>query len=386
MTGSFLELAQQRKLSSVVNELAPLTWDVDADGYQRLKVPRTADVTPLLRLALRRGVDPTIAAALLARFETRPLERALIAWDVAAGTLLSDDDESLVQQLRACVAPLKALGPLAASAVPRDRVAGLIAAVTAAGEVPLAGSEESMPGLAAISTLSATDTAGIDAALALSRKLALAHLPSLSLAIAQVLWERLQLPEALDRLVETGLDFERFDSIPPLTGAPQVYAATRLALSQLSLDVAEAVLAQQGDLQDPRFTLVRAELQVLADEPLSPQTIDAVQALAPIDSTWRYAARVRTQLEVQRAPVEAVYEVENFQSWFGNDVRVWAQAGLVMDDGVRAALLRLVSREVRYSAYDPEAWRALLCFADEGMPIEVELQQRVAAQLTATYA
>src|SRR4051812_28264751 len=47
---SFAEIANRRLLCSVANDLGELTWEVEPDGYQRLKVPPGADVDNLLRL------------------------------------------------------------------------------------------------------------------------------------------------------------------------------------------------------------------------------------------------------------------------------------------------------------------------------------------------
>ena len=65
-------------------------------------------------------------------------------------------------------------------------------------------------------------------------------------------------------------------------------------------------------------------------------------------------------------------------------MRVWAQAG--SHDEVRADLLALVSREIRYQSHDPDAWRALAVFLDDGSPVEIELQERSMAQLAAALA
>lgn len=97
---SFAEIAEQRQLRSVANHLGELTWEVDADGYQRLRVPATANIDQLLRLLVRRGLEPALAASLLDRFESRPVERALIAWDIAAGSLLGGEDAALAQRVR----------------------------------------------------------------------------------------------------------------------------------------------------------------------------------------------------------------------------------------------------------------------------------------------
>jgi hypothetical protein len=392
MRMSFAEIANRRHLRSVADHLGELTWDVDPDGYQRLKVGAEADVDIQLRLLLRRGLEPALANHLLDRFANRPLERALIAWDIAAGSLLGPDDAALAQRVRAELAPLKQLGASASAAVPRDRVGALIEAAVAAGEQPMSEGSAPQPSLAGV----AGDTADIEAALAFSEKLALAHLPSLALAYAQIVWARHALPAALDRIVEIALDYERYDSVPMMSEQDdrslqrQTYFGMRVALAQLDPTSAASVLAQMSKhaavarSTDPALNAARAELDLQSDKPVDTSTIAALEAIAPAGSSWRYGSRVRDEIQIQVAPDNAAIVVDGFVSSFGNDMRVWAQAGY--HPQARADLLALVSREVRYQSHDPDAWRALAIFVDDGSPIEVELQERSATQLAAALA
>lgn len=381
---SFAEIADRRLLRSVVGHLGGLTWDVDADGFQRLKVPPDADVDVLLRLLLRRGLDPALATLLLDRFEQLPLERALIAYDIAAGSLLGAEDAALARRLGEDLAPLRQLGTSTSVAVPRDRVDALIAASTAA-----AGA--SHPSLASVVALTAGDTEAIGAALAFAERLALAHLPSLSLAFAQILWARLAVPKALDHILEVGLDFERFDSVPtPAEGDErtlqrQTYFTMRVALAQMDTATAAAILEQASKhpaisgSSDPALIAARAELDLLSDQPIPYGADEPIDAIAT--PTWRYASRVRDELRIQLQPENAAIWVDGYLTSFGNDMRVWAQAGY--HEEARADLLTLVSRELRYCSFDPEAWRAFAVFLDDATEIEIELQVRSATQLAA---
>jgi hypothetical protein len=253
-----------------------------------------------------------------------------------------------------------------------------------------------LPSVGAVAALTPSDTAGIDAALAVAERLALAHLPSLALAYAQILWTRLALPRALDRLIEVGLDFERFDSIPPMTEQDgrsmerQTYFGLRVALAQLDTASAASILDQMSkhpevaSSSDPALEIAKLELDLLSDKPVQYGSIERIEAIAPNLSTWRYASRVACEIRIQQAPDNAAIWVDGFLTSFGNDMRVWAQAGF--HPQVRAELLALVSREIRYQSFDPEAWRALMVFLDDGTPIEIELQARSAAQLAAALA
>ena len=392
---SFSEIADQRLLGSLTSHLGELTWDVDPDGYQRLGVPPTADVDALLRLLLRRGLDPQLAGFLLDRFQSRPIECALIAWDVAAGALLGTGDEALAQRLHSSLEPLKKIGTTPAVAVSRDHVVALIASVVAIGERAMPEGSQA-PSLAAVAALTASDTAGIDAALAFSERLALAHLPSLALAFAQILWTQLTLPQALDRIIEIGLDFERFDSIPQMTEQDgrsmvrQTYLGVRVALAQLETRGAANMLEQLSkhpdvaSSSDPALAIAKIELDLLSDKPVEYGNIERIEAIAPNNSTWRYASRVICEIKIQQGPDSAPIWVDGFLMSFGNDMRVWAQAGY--HEQVRAELLALVSREIRYQSFDPEAWRALAVFLEDGTDVEVALQERSMTQLAAALA
>jgi hypothetical protein len=385
---SFAEIANRRLLRSVADHLGELTWDVDPDGYQRLEATG-ADVDILLRLLLRRGLQPALVTMLLDRFERRPLERALIAWDVAAGSLLGPDDAELAERLRTALVPLVQLGATASVAIPRDRVGALIEAAVAAGEQPMSEGSSPQPSLASV----AAETADVEAVLAFADRLSLAQLPSLALAFTQIVWHRHALPTALDRIVEIALDFERFDSMPILSEQDdrslqlQTYFGMRVSLAQLDTNTAARVLAQMSAhpavaaSADAGLVAARAELELHSDTPVGQSNVDAVSAVAPFGSTWRYGSRVRDELRIEVAPADAAITVEGFISSFGNDMRIWAQAGY--HEEARAKLLELVAREIRYQSHDPNAWRALAVFLLDGSAIELELQERSMTQLVA---
>jgi len=394
---SFAETAERRLLSSVAGHLGELTWDVDADGYQRLRVPPTANIDQLLRLLVRRGLDPALVSLLLDRFESRPVERALIAWDIAAGSLLGGDDAALASRVRSHLSPLRQLGTSPTVAVSRDQVPRLIESATAIGDRPLPEGSSPVPSLAAVAALSRDDAAGIADALAFAEKAALSHLPSLALAYAQILWHRLAAPAALDRIVEIALDYERFDAIPPLPvdearSLPrQTYFAIRVALAQLDTATAAGVLEQVSKhpaaaniSEDPAIEIAKVELELLRDQPVGQASIDRIEAIAPNLASWRYASRVVCEARMELVPASTAIWVEGFLGSFGNDMRVWAQAGY--HDEARDELRRLASREIRYQPWDPDAWRALAVFADDATPIERELQQRSAGQLARSLA
>jgi hypothetical protein len=397
---SFTQIADGLLLSSAKVHLTELQWDVEADGY--LRIPFSSlGIDEILRLLPRRGLQPKLVLRLLEQFSERPLERALIAWDVARGALLGADDGDLAQRLFSDLAALKPLGATTKAAVPRDRVATLVEAArpsNALAAIPddfanvpsltvlagLASSRENLDGIEAV----------VEATIAHAKRLSLAHLPSLALAFMQVLWDRFAVMKALDLLVEVGLDYGLLESIPAMAEQDEVslrrqaYVAVRAKLAAYDvidagamLDLFESLPALRG-ASDPRLTISRAELELLKNKQFEAASLQRVEALAPPDSDWRYGAYVRDAVKMQNASYLAASLVEGHIPSFGNNVRLWRRAGRHAD--ARAALLALLSRELRYVSHDPEVWRALAFFGNDRATIEAEVEERLQSQLAAT--
>ncbi|MEO8704225.1 MAG: hypothetical protein ABI867_29500 [Kofleriaceae bacterium] len=390
---SFTEIAEQRLVRSLTGHLDALTWDVRSDGHQDYRPPGTVEVAAILPLLVRRGLDPALASHLLDRFAARPLERALIAWDIAGGSLLGTGDRELAQRLPAALAPLKQLGTSTDVAVHRDRIGALIEAATAASSSAM----PEVPSLAAATVMDASDAAGIEAVLRFAAQLALAHLPSLALAFVQILWTRLALPEAIDRLIEIAIDHDYLDAIPVMADQDclsiqrQTYLIVRASLERLDTSAAAQYLEQLsthpavvGAPPDPRLIVAAADLALQDGEPFTYTRREPIAAIVSASQSWRYASRVNDGITMRIDPADAGPIAEGFLMSFGNELRLWAHAAL--HDQVRAELLALVSREIRYCSHDPEVWRGLALFLDDGTPVEVELRQRLTAQLETALA
>lgn len=386
---SFTDIADERRLTSARAQLGALPWDVEPDAYQRLRAPSDAPLEPLLRLLARRGLDPALATPLLNGFAC-PLERALIAHDMLTASLLGRDDDALAHRLATELAPLARLGNIGPIAVPRDRVAALIDAARSS-----AGSLADVRPMSSLAAIAADDLRG-DAdvvhreAIAHAKRLALAHLPSLALAFAQVLWHRFALTDALDVLIETASDHGLLDAVPVMPEQDDLslqrrsYFAVRTCLLDLDVGGAAHWLEALGKhpaaatFSDPRLLVARADFALWDDGPFEAATLTAIEQLVPASSLWRYGCRVRDATTMQVTPEDAPRVVDQFITpTFGNDGRLWALAS----NHRSAPLLALLARELRYCAHDPEVWRGLSTFLDDGDDLAMAIESRLHAQL-----
>jgi hypothetical protein len=389
---SFAEIAEQRLLETATTRLGELQWDVEADPYQRQTFAADIQFDVILQLLPRRGLDPALLNPLFEQLADRPVERALIAWDVARGSLLGRDS-GLAQRVATELAPLKALGPASTVAVPRDRVGALIDAVRSSG----CGTEP----LSLEAVAASTDDALVAAALAHARQLSHAHLPSLALAFVQILWERTAAQPALDFMIEVALDHGMLDAPPVLSGndarALERGAYVLLRSCSREYDIVNGAkylesLEQQPAIHgstDPAFVLAKAELSLLRDETVdraSQRIVERVGSARYVDATggrWRYAIYVCDAMEM-RSGARAPSKVDRFISMFGNNARFWGHAAI--QEGAKQELLTLLSREVKFTSHDPEVWRAVSILVSDGESIDTEVDARLAAQLTEAFA
>lgn len=397
---SFTDVANERLLASAAGRLGALQWGVEPDPYQRLTVSSGAPVAAVLRLMARRSLEPSVVGPLLDAFPARPLERALIAWDIARGSLLGRHDGDLTQRLSQELAPLKRLGEPRTVAIPRDRISALVEEVRPLSEhKALFDDFQTLPSLAALVQLTEVrknlddNPEMIEAIIAHAKQLALAHLPSLALAFLQVLWDRFKTAAALDLMIEVALDHGMLDALPWMPGQDdrsmqqQAYLLVRESLRNFDTVSATRFLealskhpAISGS-NDPSLALVQAELAVLKRQRLDDPSMKLVESIATAGPGWRYAVAVHNATEIQQAPDRAVMLVESFVSMFGNNARMWAHAADHVEN--KDELLALLSREVRYTSHDPEVWRAVAILVDDGIPIDTEVDQRLNSQLVA---
>jgi len=378
-------------LANAAGQLGELTWEMEPDAYQRLQVPEGAPVDAILKLLPRRGLDPRIASRLLDAFPMRPVERALLAWDVLTGSLLGADDGEIFTRAAEALAPLKAFGPARPAAVPRDKIIELALAVH--------GQDDADPTLPSLGSLTGAPSAEvIAAALPWAKRLSRAHLPSLGLAFAQLLWTRTQSPEALDVLLEIAIDHRLIDAVPLMAGEDkrsleqQTYFLVRERLAAGDPDAAKvmlaAVVSQPERADSTVLPLMLASLQLSLTRPELPNPIfekSAEEALAG-DPHWLYAASLRDVLGLRREPERSAQILDFFISDFGNHPPLWAEAA--RQTAQRAPVLAVLSRELRYQVHDPNAWRGFTHFVDTAEVrqwLTEEIEERLASQLASVF-
>jgi hypothetical protein len=398
---SFEEIADQRLLSSARTNLGELSWDTEADASLRMRVTSDIPFEGMMTLMTRRGLDPLLVRHLFDRLSDRPLERALVAWDIARGSVLGRNDGELVQRIANEIAPLKQLGPLASVAVPRDRVAALAEAARNSGVPQLVvDAPPPLPSLAGVALAENTPEL-VAAVTAHAKQLAYAHLPSLALAFLQILCARFDVPQAFDLMIEIAVEHDMLDAPPIMSGTDdrsviqQTYVLLRTCSRQYdtingkkyleALDKHPAVHAST----DPSLVLAKAELALLQNERVDSATKAIVDVHGQYKArrateAWRYGVFVFEATEMRFGYGSPTQRATQFTWTFGNNARLWGH--VAFRDELRAELLTELSRELRYASHDPEVWRAIALLVPNGESIDAELDLRLAQQLATTFA
>lgn len=393
---SFTQLADECLLPSAKRHVVELQWNVEADGS--LQRPPPSNVAGMFRMMPRRGLQPALVTRLLDEYPNRPLERALIAWDIARGSLLGRSDAQLLARLATELEPLKEIGATSVVAIPRDRIATLIDAARPSSKAGLLDGYLAMPSLAALVAMTRAlrslddKPAFVAVTLDHAKLLSLAHLPTLALAFLQILWDRFALQPALDLMIEVALDSRQLDAVPQLEphdersaqqkayGLLRAYLALRDIAAASTLNESLSRIPATRDSSDPALIVAKAELALLENKQIDPATIELVSAIAPPSSDWRYAVQVRESLGLLNKPHGAAVAIASYISRFGNNAEMWSR--VAQHRPARNDLLKRLSREVRYVSHDPEVWRALAVVLPDGDSMYAEVQQRLDAQLS----
>lgn len=387
---TFVHIAEERLLESPKQNLGDLVWDVEPDASLQEPVP--SHIQELLKLMPRRGLEPVLVSRLFDLYPYRAIERGLLAWDVARGSLLGRNDQTLSNRLSFELAALKRIGASPGGvAVPRDRIGALLEACHPPSSDGGLDDYLALPSLAGLAVLGTSDDqqALVNATLEHATRLASAHLPSLATAFLQILWDRFAVRPALDLMLEIALDYRLLDAVPQVeprdewSTRQKAYGLLRAYL--LLGDMTEATTLADSLTRIPATAtfdvplfVAKTELALHQDQ-LDAGTYELLATIAPPESNWRYAVTVRDAVALRTKPEAGPVVVANYISRFGNSVSVWNQAAHY--EPTRASLLQCLSRELRYVSHDPEVWRALALFSSNGDAIYAEVQQRLDNQL-----
>ena len=379
------------------------------DDSLRQNAPR--GVAQILGQLTRRGLQPSLVAALRAEWSERPLERSLLAWDTLNGSLLPDAlAEELRDEARLVGAVLPAAGGsyivrrpkeidqlITAMAVPA--LEGWSTEALTAGDPPLGGLR--VGGVASDQTL-------LELTRQYARLLHRAHLPALASFRLADLYFNHRFEPALRDLVEVLLDQQSPDveswmadasardastielatyaRVRSLNNCDQWDEALTFAATHLAALQSMNLTPDQAARINPRPTLAYAEAALRAGR----QTVsfEHVAAIAGLESPWRYAFRVLLTYSATRIKdASFVKLLATDLEKFGNDLRAWYDPMAVAPDDVHwgRGFLALLAREGETLPHNPEVWKAaaLLLGSDDASDgvDEVDLRLRKQASL-----
>lgn len=377
--------------------------------------PRDRPKSILAQLA-RRGADPRLIQALWPSLDKRPLERALIAWDTLAASLLAPGDP-FAAELRAAARPLASILPAPArfgvdlNQSPSTR---LIAELGGSEAAPARSVEELVAAYDfSLVTLERLRAAGdpmlrapavLSGLRAFAKLLQLAHLPTLASVYFDYLSRALGHRAAALDLCETLFDAEAAPFIPADAVRPgdvpdaelsdlgeYLLYRSYLAVGQAgeSYELLEQNLAQRHpSLGRPsaRLVAVRAHLGTLARQRPVPLA-DVERATAP-DPLWRYGARARLVVTAAQSPPDSQRPLTLFHDYvggFGNDFRAWYEALAAAPESAtwRRDSCAVLAREAQHLPHDRGLWQAIfmtLGGTDEVKRATRELEQRLVDQ------
>ncbi len=416
-------LARARGLPALAELIArlPRPQLVDPTGVPadaRLGEPPHELKKRILGQMARRGLEPTLVRAVWAWLDGRPLERALVAVDVLARSLLAPEDEPLAAELRAAAAPRGTRRPppgvvgLDLNATPADELVATLArdpALQARHTADLLALSFDFH-LGALDELARRGHALVASAethesmRAFGRLLSLAHLPTLSSLYLDWLSRPLGYrPAALD-LCETLFDAGEPAKIPGDAIRPGDVAAADVrdvaeylvyrmhlglgqprdgwAVCEQNFAARDAALGAPRD----RLAVARAHLGALAGE--RPIPLSTVTAACERDPLWRYAAHVRAVVAAAQLPANSPQPLQlahDYVTGFGNDAALWRELVSVVPPSapLRHDALRILAREAWALPHEPAAWRAiaLIIAGDRGAaPALAELEARLRSQ------
>jgi hypothetical protein len=397
-------------LFATAKALADARIDPDvAPRDARLSEPAAGDIKRIHGQMARRGSDPELVAALWAKLDGRPLERALVAIDVLAQAIWSPR-EPLLAELRAAASTLGAARPPGGELgidLNAHEARALVERCARQPELERATTVELLAHayqqhLGALDELLRRDDdllarpATRDSIHAFARLAALARLPTLASIYLDWLVRGLgwRVP-ALD-LCETLFDAGAAHKIPGTAIQPgdvpeleqrdlAEYCLYRAHLGVGDSDTANALLVRNM-AQRPRWIrppslrvdVVRAHLGTLYGH--GDVTLSRVEAACAQDPLWRYGAQVRAILAARTAPARALELFHAYLSGFGNDFDSSLAVVSLVPEDVKRDVARVLCREACYLPHEPAPWKLLGLLFGVAAPIANEIDARIRRQ------
>jgi len=396
-------------LFATANALADAKIDPKhAPSDPRLIEPAGPDLKRILGQMARRGSDPKLVAALWAKLDGRPVERALVAVDVLAQAIWARRDP-LLDELRAAAATLGAartpgeLGIDLNAHTARDLIARHprpeLASMTVVELLARAYDQD----LGVLDELKRRDDELLtrlptrESIHAFARLAALARLPTLASVYFDWLVRGLGWRVPVLDLCETLFDAGVAHKLPgdaidpgdvPETDRQDVaeYLLYRSHLGVGDADTANAALMQRT-AERPRWTrspslrneVIRAHLGTLYGHGKD-VTLARVEAACAEEPLWRYGARVRAIVAAVRVPWRAVDLFQAQLGGFGNDLETGLAVISLAPEDVKRDVARILCLEAFFLPHEPAPWKLLGLLFGAGEPIAHELDARLAEQ------
>jgi hypothetical protein len=374
----------------------------------RLTAPPNLELMDLVGQLVRRGLDPLLIRPLLVKLQNRPLERALVAWDVLASTLIPDG-EPLLDELRAACAPLREVLPAPGqagvdlNAHPAEQLVEELAGKKPDAHLVELMNDLSDLDLAALGELRRrkdplVEKSGTHVSLqAFGRLLALAHLPTLSAVYLDYLSRTLGFRNAGRDLCETLFDVGASMRVPAdgiragdlpaeLIGDHAEYVTYRAYLPLVEhkrvLKLMDENLEKRpaaAPAPSAQLQLVRAHLHATIGRP-SPVSLETLDAICDGSKTWRYAARVRVVAAARESPTRSprpLVLLHDYLTAFGNDFSTTYEMLMAgpRDAAWKQEVLPLLAREAAHLPHETAAWRPLVMILGQRLGVVPALQQ-----------
>jgi hypothetical protein len=375
----------------------------------RLVEPPATDIKRILGQMVRRGSDQKLVAALWAKLDGRPLERALVAVDVLAQGIWSQRDP-LLEELRAAATSLgtaRTLGELGIDlnqhtarelieryARPEMARASSVELLALAYDQHLGVLDELLKRKDELLTQLPTR----ESIHAFARLASMARLPTLASVyfdwLVRGLGWRVPVLDLCETMFDAGIaqkipgDAIQPDDVPERDRRDVAdYLVYRSHLGVGDSDTANALLVKTM-AERPRWSgspstqveVVRAHLGILYGHSKE-VSLARIEAACSQDRLWRYAAQVRAIVAAARAPHRAFDLFHGYLVGFGNDYDMTLAVISLAPEDVKRDVARVLCREAFYLPHEPAPWKLLGALHSEGAPIANEIDLHLRGQL-----